>query len=331
MKFSSICCVVLVSVISYTSATNLDPLKGCVNPETRDELQGAIDMFELANPQSNPRALILCKGTKVQFVENDARIFISIPSGKSFLLKCESLEECIIDGGNTGRHEKGSREQVGSGGLMHLASFTSDGLFLYFEGIKFTNFGASNDGGVFHFYSEANLFISFYKCRFTKNYSKFHGGVIMIDGYEGKITLTIKDCEFVNNDCDASGGAIHIRQLECEEEIQIRDSHFNGNWAKGNGGAIAMSGIVYSSVRRLYVTNCDFHHNKAWERGGGLFLSYVSPFHMKNSKFNNNNAGTLGEAYFTNECNLNFYDNDFNDDTTFENGAGVTSTFVTKN
>jgi len=328
MKYRAIYSIVLLSVISDSSATNLDPLKGCVNPETRDELQGAIDMFELANPSTNPRMLELCKGTKVQFVKNDARIFLSIPSGKSFLLKCESLETCVIDGGNTGRHEDNSREQVGSGGFLNMSSFTSDGLFLYFEGIKFTNFGASNDGGVFHFFNSASFHISFYKCRFTTNYSKFHGGVMLIDGYGGKLTLNIKDCDFVNNDCDASGGAIHLRNIETEEEFQLRDSHFNGNWAKGNGGAIALSGITYSSVKRLYVTNCDFHHNKANSRGGAIFASFVSPFHMKKSKFNNNIAGVHGEAYFVNECNLNFMDNDFNEDTTFENGAANTATFV---
>lgn len=306
-------CIILISLISNVNAGNLDPLKGCVDPETRDELQQAIETFQLANVDKSPGTVTLCKNTRIKFKVGDPRIKVTIQNGKSFKLQCDDLGSCTIDGGNTGKHEKGSREQLGSGGFMEHISSTVQGQYLEFEGIKFTDFGVSNNGGVFHFFCDGVLYVKFYKCRFSNNYAKFNGGAIFFEAFTGRLIVYFKECYFYKNDADGFGGAVAIRNLEAEEESRIRDTTFDGNWAKGNGGGIAFAGPVDAGYRKSFWLHCTVKDNKAFNDGGGIWAHFLTPLDFYDVTFKNNNvAGRFGEAYYLSDCNTQFDEVDLN-------------------
>jgi len=293
-------------------------MKGCVDPETRDELQAAMDTLQANSPAQKPRVFELCKGTSIKFKEGDSRLYIVVPNGQSLTLQCAVEKTCTIDGGNTGRHEKGSREQVGSGGFIENSSFSKTGYYLTFIGITFQNFGVSNDGGVFKFFVGGAFYLSFLKCDFKENYSKFHGGAIMIEIDDGRFGLYMKDCNFKKNNADGFGGAIGIRNYEGAEEVWIRGSDFTQNWAKTSGGAIALVGERRKRYRKTFINECKFIDNKAWTDGGGIHINDSHPFKMKNSEFHRNTAGRHGQAYFAYDCNIEIDDVDVNYDTVVE-------------
>jgi len=312
---------VLLSHIDNANAGNLDPLKGCVDPGTRDELQAAIDVFEseYSGIDFNPRVLELCKDTKIKFKKGDPRIQVSIPDQRSFVLKCEEATSCTIDGGNTGRHDKEGREQIGSGGFMELISSFTAGISIMFEGIRFKNFGATNDGGVFKFFVDGTMYVSFLKCILANNYAKFHGGAIFVEAFNGRFALNLKDTDISHNEADGFGGGVAIRNWKNEEEVIVRDSHFSHNWAKGSGGAMIMEGAVKNKFRKLFMFNTRFKDNKASKRGGGLFLFLISPAKLINCDFDDNTADR-GEAYFALDTNLYLDNTDTNDDSVFSTG-----------
>lgn len=227
-----------------------------------------------------------------------------------------------MEGGSRGRHDEKSREQVGSGGFLEFGGFSSTGHHLHFEGIKFMNFGVSNDGGVMKFYvSGGALYLTFFKCRFTNNYAKFHGGAIYVDAEFGRLTVTLKDSEFNNNESDGYGGAMAVRNFETQEEIWVKGSHFTNNYAKTNGGGLLLAGSDLLQSKKAWFYDSTFRDNKAGINGGGLYMDKINPAKLKNIKFKDNKANRVGEAYFLFECNMKEDNVDFNDDSFYSKGS----------
>jgi len=312
---SKLVLITLLSLTDYVRAGNLDPVKGCVDPETRDELQGTIDATEAAVPADVTRVLELCKGTKVQFKVGDDRIYINI-DGPSFILKCETLEDCTIDGGNTGRHVKGSREFDGEGGFMNGLAFSKVGSAFSVEGIMFQNFGVTYNGGVFSFVNTASLNLRFYKCKFKENYAKFDGGAIYFHKLDDvQIQVYFKSCYFSKNTADLYGGAIAFRIIDWGVEIEMRDTNFEHNMAKESGGAVVVSGPYFENHVKILIKDCHFKHNKAYKWAGGIYIHDVDVLRFKNTEFDKNVADSY-EAYVLVNINAKKADQlDLNKDT----------------
>jgi len=318
----------LLSYIEHINAGNLDPLKGCVDPETRTELQASIDALQAAIPSTNTRILTLCKDTKIKFSEHDDRNYIDI-DGKEFVLRCDSIETCIIDGGNTGRHAKGSREFVGDGGFLSLNPLVKNRSTLHIEGIKFTNFGVAYNGGVISIFTKGVFNLYLYKCRFTSNYAMFSGGAIFYHGDTDVNTETmIKNCVFKDNTAHLYGGGISFRSRRAQMYIKMRDTDFYGNYAKKNGGGFIVGGATKEQYKVLHMQDCNLKGNKVGLNGGGFFascskysFSTACIIYMKGNKFDRNIASQNGEAYFSYNNNIKLDDNDFNEDSVYEHNS----------
>jgi hypothetical protein len=108
---------------------------------------------------------------------------------------------------------------------------------------------------------------------------------------------------FSNNKCDGNGGGIHI-WLPNFTDLPIQDNYFTGNEAV-NGGAVA----VEDSACLVRLENNVFSHNSSTSRGGAIWINRGngSPEeHLTvsiNNSFYDNQADTLGGAFYVTEDN----------------------------
>jgi len=310
----------LLSIIKHSSAGNLDPLKGCVDPKSRDELQAAIDVLQAGVPSTSTRILKLCKDTTVNFGEYDDRIYIDVNS-KEFVMKCDVEETCLIDGGSIGRHENGSREFYGNGGFLSINANVKIRSTLHIEGIGFRNFDTQNFGGVIDVYVSGIFHLYLHKCTFFKNYAKYSGGAIHFsDNNDFNTEIYLKDCTFKSNTAELNGGAIAFRSKKGLMNIRMKDTDFYDNHAKQHGGGFIIGGQVTRKYRSFHLQDCEFKNNKGAVNGGG-FVSVCYEASgaacigvIKGGEFKKNIAGAYGEAFMTENHKMYFDDVDFNKD-----------------
>lgn len=294
-------------------ARNLDPAVGCVRPKTRNELQQSINALLAARTPDEdvPIELVLCKDTNVEFEDGDPRINIQFPEGQSFSMRCKFKQTCRISGGYSGGT---GRNFLGKAGFLIFESFSHRGRIISFEGITFSNFGVTNDGGVFYFFSMGNLMVQFINCRFHRNQAGFSGGVAFIESANGEVELRIKHSHIKENKAGRYGGAFAIKSSLGTTHTLVSHSKFYGNEAKADGGAIAYGNTLGNHM--LVVQNSEFEENKAKRDGGALFLMLLNPVELSDSIFKNNKADVAGDAYFAIDSQIQIDDVDFHSDTT---------------
>jgi len=292
---------------------NLDPNNGCVKPKTRDELQGSINILLASRtPDADqPIELILCKDTNVEFEDGDPRIKIEFPEGQGFSMKCKFKQSCRISGGY---HSGTGRDFLGKAGFLIFESFSHRGRIISFEGIKFSGFGVTNDGGVFYFFSMGNLMVQFINCRFHRNYAGFSGGVAFVESANGEVELRIKHSHIKENKAGRYGGAFAIKSSLGTTHTIISHSKFYGNEAKADGGAMAYGNTLGNHM--LTIKNSEFEENKAKRDGGALFLMLLNPVEIEDSDFKNNKADVAGDAYLAIDSQVQIDNVDFHSDTT---------------
>ena len=153
---------------------------------------------------------------------------------------------------------------AGNGGSVFLNCSGSTITGSYFEGSHTTKTTDTNGIGGAVFLSASDIAIS--HSTFFNNTAGYNGGAI--GSRNGIANCIIINCTLENNTADGSAGAIGMQSTN----FRIYNSTFKYNKAKGktnigNGGGIVLRGSD------SYAYNCTFIGNRAFNNGGGSFLT----------------------------------------------------------
>ena len=194
-------------------------------------------------------------------------------------------------------------------------------------------------GGVIAAYN-ADLTID--SCEFISNSAAARGGVIMLDGENGKGTkeLTVTDTKFTGNTAGSYGGALYMTEL-CEAyltsvsfasnaasnggaaylsggNIEISRAKMNGNTSTASGGAVE---LCESATARLHHIIAD--GNSAATTGGFIYAT-ASTLDLYNSVIKNNSATVNGGALaFYADATSYVYSTAFENNTSVKNGGAI--------
>jgi predicted outer membrane repeat protein len=161
---------------------------------------------------------------------------------------------------------------------------------------------------------EANVVVQ--KSTFAGNTAPRGGSVYFVDEAWGSIStsLEMRDCEFSNNSATEKGGAIYLQSVQ---EVSIERCSFQGNaasqegggvWLYGegslescafvgnfavDGGGIYLVGRDSPHKRTVGIKQCDFIHNQAGHRGGGISVSNMIAM-IINSRLLGNRSHDVG-------------------------------------
>ena len=123
-----------------------------------------------------------------------------------------------------------------------------------------------------------------------------------VDGGE----LYMKNCRFVDNDCKNKGydiyGTIYLDSLD---KVRIEDCYFSSNDNIDYG-----AGIHASEIEDFEIKNSTFENLNAGDRGGAIWIGDCK-LYIYNCKFNNNSCGNYGGAIYSDTSELYVYDTEF--------------------
>ena len=123
-----------------------------------------------------------------------------------------------------------------------------------------------------------------------------------VDGGE----LYIKNCRFVDNDCTENGFDVYgTVYLDGVDKVLIEDCYFADNDNIDYG-----AGIYAEECNDFVIRNTTFENLNAGDRGGAIWAE-DSEIYIYNCKFNNNSCGNYGGAIYTNSTVLHVYDSEF--------------------
>jgi len=129
-------------------------------------------------------------------------------------------------------------------------------------------------------------------CWFEDNYGESYGGAVHSDSGSGNGEITVYNCDFIHNSAGSGAGGLFF---ETPNGVVI-NSRFVDNEAP-LGGALYWNGVSGS------ISNSNFTHNTATDKGGAIYTSQRATTTITTSKFENNSANYGGAIYFDNTAN----------------------------
>ena len=132
-----------------------------------------------------------------------------------------------------------------------------------------------------------------------------------VDGGE----LYIKNCHFVDNDCTENGFDVYgTVYLDSVDKVLIEDCYFADNDNIDYG-----AGIYAEECNDFVIRNTTFENLNAGDRGGAIWVGgeeddnpdEFTRLYIYNCKFNNNSCGNYGGAIYTDSTVLYVYDSEF--------------------
>ena len=118
--------------------------------------------------------------------------------------------------------------------------------------------------------------------------------------------LYMKNCRFVDNDCKDKGYDIYgTVYLDGVDKVLIEDCYFADNDNVDYGGAIHAD-----ECNDFVIKNTVFENIQAGDRGGAIWVG-DSELYIYNCKFNNNSCGNYGGAIYASYARVYVYDSEF--------------------
>ena len=118
--------------------------------------------------------------------------------------------------------------------------------------------------------------------------------------------LYMKNCRFVGNDGSPDGfdifGTVYLNSVD---KVLIEGCYFADNDNIDYG-----AGIYAEDCNDFVIRNTTFENLNAGDRGGAIWAE-DSEIYIYNCKFNNNSCGNYGGAIYTNSTVLHVYDSEF--------------------
>lgn len=155
---------------------------------------------------------------------------------------------------------------------------------------------AQNDGAGMRINGTDEMDVQLYRTRLEDNETNFGGGggisvtCLRIRGRVGRLSL--KDCRFMTNPAFGDGGA--IKADDCA--LYVDGGVLHGNSAQSDGGGI----FCGTALRVLSLHGVELSHNRADERGGGVFARGFTTIN-DHTRFLVNTAKSGGGLYYAGE------------------------------
>ena len=260
----------------------------------------------ISNNTSQPDVTITCMNLSrfsfrnISFVEIIGLSFAACGGNSLAIVENFTLENCMITG--TGGNTSGTGLYLTKVNAVNItmSTFVSNTGTIIEEEEEEGIVGGAIIGLL------SNIYIT--NTTFERNKANIGGAVYVLGN---NYNIVIKNCMFHNNEAhgaaditEPDGGAVFIS----DSSVEIIDSFFISNTAGvgGSGGAVTIivtPDIYTGTTVSVEISNCVFHNNSAEYKGGGFYISTISPrlqvFKIKKCVFTQNHASTGAGAYLT--------------------------------